>query len=75
MKRSELEKHLGEKVVITLYDGEIIFGYLRKTGDEMFKDNPGLYLPVNRYFMSDGPESKRCLSFLFCSSHVKKLYR
>ena len=43
MKRSELEKHLGEKVVITLYDGKIIFGYLRKTGDEMFKDNPDLY--------------------------------
>ena len=75
MKRSELEKHLGERVVITLISGEIIFGYLRKTGDEMFKDNPDLYLPVNRYFMSDGPESKRCLSFLFRSSHVKKLCR
>lgn len=75
MKRSELEKHLGEKVVITLYDGKIIFGYLRKTRDEMFKDNPDLYLPVNRYFMTDGPESKRCISYLFRSSYVKTLHK
>ncbi len=75
MKRSELEKHLGEKVVITLYDGKIIFGYLRKTRDGMFKDNPDLYLPVDRYFMTDGPASKQCISCLFRSSHVKTLHK
>lgn len=77
MKRSELEKHLGEKVVVTLFDGEIISGYLRKTGDEMFRENPDLYLRVNLYFMTygpDGPNSKRCASKLFRSSHVKTLH-
>lgn len=74
MKRSELEKHLGKKVVVTLFDGEIISGYLRKTGDEMFRENPDLYLRVNRYFMTDEPTSKRCISCLFRSSHVKTLH-
>ena len=45
MKRSELEKYLGQKVEIKLFDGDILKGVLHKTGEEQFKDNLNLYLP------------------------------
>lgn len=73
MKREELEKNLGEMVEITLFDGEIIKGCLRKTHKEMFKNDPNLYLPQKRYFLTDSKESRHCISCLFRSSHVKKL--
>lgn len=67
MKRSELEQYLGKTVTITLFDNDIIAGELHKTGEEMFKNDPNLYMPQNRYFLIN-PQS--CL---FRSSHVKKL--
>lgn len=72
MKRSELEKHLGEKVEITIFDGDTYKGFLHKSGEEMFKTNPNLYIPQKYYFLTDykGACVRSCL---FRSSHVKKL--
>lgn len=67
VKRSDLEKHLGGAVTITLFDNEVITGELHKTGEERFKNDPNLYIPRKWYFLT-GPQS--CL---FRSSHVKKL--
>ena len=38
MKRSELEKYLGKRVTVTLFDGDVISGELHKTGEEAFKN-------------------------------------
>lgn len=67
MKRDKLEKHLGQNVEITLFDGDIIKGELHKTREEKFKNNPNLYIPYNYYFLVN-PQS--CI---FKCSHVKKL--
>lgn len=67
MKREELEKYLGKKVRITLFDKKVIEGELHKTGEEKFRNNPNLYLPQKYYFLIN-PQS--CL---FRSSHVIKL--
>lgn len=71
IKRSELEKYLGKKVEITLFDDEIYKGILHKTGEEMFKNNYNLYLPKKLYFLID--EHGVCKKILFRCSHVKKL--
>lgn len=44
MKRSELEKHIGESVEVKLFDGDTMQGVLRKTGTEEVRNNPNLYL-------------------------------
>ncbi len=67
MKRSDLEQYLGKVVTITLFDNEVITGELHKSGEEIFRNNPNLYLPQKWYFLIN-PQS--CL---FRSSHVKKL--
>lgn len=72
MTRIELEKHLGEYVKIILFDGDIILGYLHKTGEEMFKDEPNLYIPKNLYFVTLNKESNITFSYLFKVSHIKK---
>lgn len=64
MKREELEKHLGEKVRVTLFDKKVVEGELHKTGEVKFKNDPNLYLPRNYYFVIN-PQS-----VLFRSSHV-----
>lgn len=66
MKRSELEKYLGKKVTIKLFNNEIITGVLHKTGEEQFKHEPNLYIPENCYFLL--PQS-----VIFKCSHVRKL--
>ena len=71
MTREQVEKYLNKKVKVQLFDNDVIEGYLRKTGDDDFKNNPNLYLPRNYYFMvNDEPD---CVSYLFRSSHVKKI--
>lgn len=67
MKRSDLEQYLGKVVTITLFDNEVITGELHKSGEEVFRNDPNLYLPQKQYFLIN-PQS--CL---FRSSHVKKL--
>lgn len=71
MKREQLEKYLKEKVKIILFDGDELEGYLRKTGDDDFKDNPNLFIPKNYYFVVN--DESDCISYLFRSSHVKKI--
>ncbi len=72
MKRSELEKYLGKKVKIQIFDNTICSGVLHKTGEEMFKNNPSLYLSHNYYFVTD--EHGRCISCSFRTSHVTKIH-
>lgn len=73
MKRTNFETYLGKFVEVKLFDGEIIRGRLRKTQDEMFKNDANLYLPKNRYFVTGSTNSKICISCLFRSSHVKEI--
>ena len=68
MKRSELEKYLGKNVKIKLYNNDVIKGELHKTGEEMYKNVPELYIPRKFYFVTE-----RFPSLIFRSSHVKKL--
>lgn len=51
MKRSELEKHIGESVEVKLFDGDTMQGVLRKTGTEEVRNNPNLYLKGGYYFL------------------------
>lgn len=44
MTRSQLEENLGRNVKIRLFDGEVIEGRLRKTGEKDFENNPNLYV-------------------------------
>lgn len=67
MKREELEKYLGKKVRITLFDKKVIEGELHKSGEQRFRNDPNLYLPQKYYFLIN-PQS-----VLFRSSHVRKL--
>lgn len=71
MKRVELEKFLGKKVEVKVFNGDVIQGVLHKTGEEMFKSNLNLYIPKNRYFLTN--DNYECISYLFRSSHVKKI--
>lgn len=73
MTRNELEKYIGKKVQIKLFDNEIITGVLRKTGEETFRNDPNLYLPQNRYFLTNVINSALSTSCLFRVSHVKTL--
>lgn len=73
LNRQELEKNLGKKVEIKLFDGDIFEGMLSKTGEEKFKRNNNLYIPRNYYFLTDNKFN--CISCLFRVSHITKLKR
>lgn len=75
MERTDLENYLGEFVEVKLFDGETIKGCLRKTHDEIFKNDPNLYIPKNRYFITENSESKICISCTFRTSHVKRVIK
>lgn len=65
MKRSELEKHIGESVEVKLFDGDTMQGVLRKTGTEEVRNNPNLYLKGGYYFLSH-KDTYVCKSCLKC---------
>lgn len=69
MTRSQLEENLCRNVKIRLFDGEVIEGRLRKTGEKDFKNDPNLYIPKNLYFLTD--ESNTCRTSLFKVSHIQ----
>ena len=71
MTREQLEKYLNEKVKVKLFDGDVVEGYLRKTGDDDFKNNPNLFIPKNYYFLTDG--NLNCISCLFRVTHIVKI--
>jgi hypothetical protein len=66
MKRTELEKYLGKKVKITLFDDDIIIGTLRK-GEEYRE----LLKPKHYYLEGDYKNIVRHITFR--CSHVKRL--
>lgn len=70
MKKEELEKLLNRMVKLELFDGDIIEGILKKTGDECFKDNPNLYIPRNYYVLVD--DKLNNLSCIFRVSHIER---
>lgn len=72
MKRSELEKHIGESVEVKLFDGDTMQGVLRKTDTEEVRNNPDLYLKGGYYFLSH-KDTYVCKSCLFRVSHIKSL--
>ena len=69
MTRSQLEGHLREKVKIRLFDDSVYEGYLQKTGDAKFENDPNLNIPRKLYFLTDG--NNVCCSCLFRVSHIK----
>ncbi len=73
MKRSELEKYLGQHVRITLFNDSVEEGYLYKTRDEKIKSNPNLYFPDKCYFTTETKTSRESNSRIFRCSHVKKI--
>ena len=44
-------------------------GYLRKSGDERYRNDPNLYLPKNYYFLTD--DYGVCKTCLFRVSHIQ----
>lgn len=70
--RSKLEEYIGENVEVTLFDGDVIRGYLRKTATEEVKNDPNFYLMPGYYFLS-GKDAYDCKSWLFRVSHIKRL--
>lgn len=73
MTREALEKYLGQKVEIEIFDKTICKGILHKTSEEMFKNNANLYTPRNYYFCTNN--NGECVSCLFRVSHIKKIAR
>lgn len=72
LTRSKLEEYIDKNVEVTLFDGDVIQGYLRKTGTEEVKNTPELYLRRGYYFLS-GKDVYDCRSCLFRVSHIEKL--
>ncbi|MDL2250470.1 hypothetical protein LJC51_07455 [Lachnospiraceae bacterium OttesenSCG-928-J05] len=62
---------LGKQVSVVLFDGDVLTGVLHKTGEEIFKHDPNLYIPKNRYFVSD--DNKNVKGCIFRVSHIKKI--
>lgn len=73
MKRKELEKHLGEMMIVEIGGARTFTGCLRKCGDERFKNEPNLYLLRGLYFLSSNENALDCVSWIFCCSHVKRI--
>ena len=71
LTRSKLEEYIGENVEVTLFDGDVIRGYLRKTGTEEVKNDPNFYSLHGYYFLS-GKDGYDCRACLFRVSHIKR---
>ncbi|APF21624.1 hypothetical protein [Clostridium butyricum] len=71
MNRKQLEQYFKKYVKIKLFDGEEIEGYLRKSGEDDFKNNPDLFIPKNYYFLVD--KGLNYTSCLFKVSHIRKI--
>lgn len=69
MNRKALEENLGRRIKVRLFDGAEYEGYLRKSGDERYQNDPNLYLPKNYYFLTD--DYGVCKTCLFLVSHIQ----
>ena len=73
MKRLEFEnKYLEKKVKLVLFDGTEMVGYLHKTGTEICKNNPNLYIPKNHYFVG-GHYGSDYYNEIFRKSHITRI--
>lgn len=70
MRKCDVDRELGKRVKVRLFDGSEYTGTLHQSGEEMFKADANLYLPRRYYFLADGME---CTSPLFRCSHIKKI--
>ena len=43
MNRKTLEENLGRKIKVRLFDGAAHEGYLRKSGDERYRNDPNVF--------------------------------
>lgn len=73
MKRIYFEAYIGKCVEIRFFDGDVLKGYLWKTGMERFEADPSLYIPRNRYFVTRDSEARDFAGCLFRVSHVKSI--
>lgn len=71
INREIVESYLGQKVEIKLPYGDVVIGVMHKTGEELYKNNPNLYMPKNYYFV-EFPYIKEH-SWLFRSSHIRSI--
>lgn len=69
MNRKALEENLGRRIKVRLFDGAEYEGYLRKSGDERYRNDPNLYLQKNYYFLTD--DYGVCKTCLFRVSHIQ----
>lgn len=69
MNRKALEENLGRRIKVRLFDGAEYEGYLRKSGDERYRNDPNLYLTKNYYFLTD--DYGVCKTCLFLVSHIQ----
>lgn len=69
INRQVVDSYLGKKVEVKLFYGDIVIGYLNKTGEEKYKNNPNLYFPKKYYFV----EVYGKTSCLFRSSHIRRI--
>lgn len=75
VRKKDLDTYLDQEVCITLFDGSVLTGYLMKTGDELVRQNPNLYLPKNYYFLVETLGDNVSKGGLFRCSHIRKLER
>lgn len=76
INREIVESYLGQKVEVKLFNGDIFIGELHKTGEEVYKNNPNLYIPRKYYFVENKLLKDNfgySHSCLFRSSHIRKI--
>lgn len=76
INKQVVDSYLDKKVQVKLFDGDIVIGYLNKTGVEKYKNNPNLYIPKNYYFLEyDNYDNfgNKDHSSLFRSSHIRNI--
>ena len=72
MKKAELEKYLGKRVNLILFDEDSISGILCSTSDKRLSKEEPWMIPKNSYFLVKESIYEKGNIFFKCS-HVKKL--
>ena len=70
MTRTELEKYLGKKVIVTLNNRDAFIGILSKTNNKEFSN---IAIPKNRYCLTDEKIKGLLQSSTFSAGKVKKI--
>lgn len=73
MTRKKLEENLGRKMYLRLRgEKEIIKGFLHKSNEEEYNDNPNIHFSPNYYFLTDGDGN--CITCLFRVSRIQNYW-